>query len=236
MSRVIEQGRCEFCGSSDAGTHYEDGGFYCFSCRKGYRGSAVVGYRSHKTNITEGHERIEFPPETIGYIPEIAQAWLDQYDLTKKELSLWRWTSHQEMLIYPVYQGQTLTFWQGRYFPARMPKTHNKGDLRGLPHVIEPGVAGDRLIVVEDVVSALKVGRHVDCLCMFGSSVRMEWLPWLRKRYKHVSLWFDYDKRKQAVAVKSRLNLLFPKTDIIVTERDPKEYSNEELIRWLNLK
>jgi hypothetical protein len=68
---------------------------------------------------------------------------------------------------------------------------------------------------------------------MFGSTLQTEWITPIRKKYDHLTFWLDYDKRKETVKHKSRLSWMFKKVDAIITDDDPKEYTDEELLKWL---
>ena len=87
----------------------------------------------------------------------------------------------------------------------------------------------DILVFVEDVISAVKVGRVATAVPMLGAAVLRDW--WKHtKPYKRVILWGDFDKASQNITQSRRASeFLGKKVDNIITKKDPKEYSTSEI-------
>jgi hypothetical protein len=88
---------------------------------------------------------------------------------------------------------------------------------------------------VEDVVSAIKVARVATALPLFGSHLPGEWMVKLVKMEPaRIVLWLDANKLLEARGFARRLNNL---TDgiatAIYTEKDPKCYDDEDMLRFL---
>jgi hypothetical protein len=94
---------------------------------------------------------------------------------------------------------------------------------------------GGSIVIVEDMFSAIKVGRHLPTIALLGAELKgMSFLT----RFDNYLIWLDNDnatvKVKQA-KIKQRLDL-FGECVIIKSPNDPKDYTDEEIKTWLNLK
>lgn len=87
------------------------------------------------------------------------------------------------------------------------------------------------LVIVEDIVSAIKVSRHYGALPLFGSHVTHDIVNKIAKS-KHIDkviVWLDDDKVMQSRVYSRKLTLLLP-TISVWTEKDPKDYSDDEIV------
>ena len=226
MGVVQSQGECisKKCNSHDAGTWYTDGSFYCFSCGYYKPPNGVIAYK-HR-DIVKYVSVVRLPEDTVSYIPQIAMDWLNKYNLTEEETHNFLWSSVEEKLVYPVLVNGDLIFYWSRYFPQRAPKNYSQGNLEFSPHILTHSSECDTLYIVEDIVSAIKVNRTSDVLCLFGSSIRDSWIRHIKQQgYKKVVIWLDYDKRISSLKSRSRLHsLLGCVVESKITELDPKEH------------
>lgn len=96
---------------------------------------------------------------------------------------------------------------------------------------------GDTLVLVEDVLSAIKIARLRDEYCampVLGSTLSFESEQSLSKQFKTIYVWLDRDKALNALRIKRRLHQKGITSRIIVTELDPKVYSKEQLKEYLD--
>ena len=88
-------------------------------------------------------------------------------------------------------------------------------------------------MVVEDVVSAIKVGRVATGLPLFGNSLPPEWMARIaRLRPESVRIWLDSNMVQKARKTAIKMNKIYP-CRTIETELDPKCYSTEEIMEYL---
>lgn len=97
-------------------------------------------------------------------------------------------------------------------------------------------IQSDIVCIVEDIRSALKVSKHVDVLCLMGTSVsKFEYLNRIQP-YKKVLIWLDGDSAGREAANKlSKTSHLIKFTQQILTHKDPKYYTDEDMIFFLGL-
>jgi hypothetical protein len=219
MSFLYHTG-CDSCGSSDARAIYVDGSEHCFSCKE----HKAPTLRS-KLFQNQKQDKIATRNTLEDTIPVKAKGWLDKYDLTLKEQSLFKWNVEKEMLVY-----QTNNFWTGRTFSddPDVPRYKSSG-----MKPYEVLGTGNTLILVEDIISGLKVSRNSSCCVLFGASIPKDILLKYSCSYKEIVVWLDCDKAKDSIKLSKEIRDWGMHSSSIITPRDPKEYNDVQLINHL---
>jgi len=162
--------------------------------------------------------------------------WIKQYGITEEEIEQYGIKSLEDSVFLPVHSdNDSLVGYQRRFFDGkRKYRTYGKPIEMSLSML--KGRNGDRLILTEDMVSAIKVSRIEPAVPLFGSHMPLELIIRASVDFKSFGLWLDYDKRKESV--KQALNAKQKGFDVtlIFTEKDPKEYSTNEIKEILNEK
>jgi hypothetical protein len=241
MSYFITHKPCPRCGSSDAYAEYDDGHHWCFSCRK-FSPATITSVRQLENVLYEKQKlkKGELPQDLSNEIPKEPYAWLKQYALTAEEITNNNigWSQQEQMLVFPYLgEGGDVLLWQGRYFPARSPKVYTSGypDDCILLHHNSGGIYPRRVVVVEDSVSAIKVGRVVDASPLLGSNISRSKAVRLSRLYEHLTIWLDNDKIVSMLKFFETYGVLFKTIDYVYTELDPKEYNTEQIKEFLNV-
>lgn len=104
-----------------------------------------------------------------------------------------------------------------------------------------------KLIIVEDVVSMGRVlfssfqrpslpslGRNHESYALLGSNINDKDLYSLSSAFKSVRVWLDSDKLPQALKIASRASQWNRDVGTIFTVHDPKCYSDEEILYYIN--
>ena len=103
-------------------------------------------------------------------------------------------------------------------------------------HVVEPPQGGGArmCVLVEDILSCIKVGRVLPCYSFLGARINREAYALLRT-YQLRALWYDPDAagEKARGQYKKAFGSLLPSVDVR-TPRDPKEYSTKKIKEILN--
>jgi len=223
-STFIKHKPCPKCGSKDNLGEYTDHE-YCFGCQyyKLKRDVHTLRQRYQRTNDTTNHFGITTVPE----IPRQAMKWLLSYGISVDEIAKHsiEWSPDRNSLVLL----NTGSYWQGRNFGVG-PKYMSNG-VKPLTIYGE----GDILVLVEDILSAIKVSR-VSGYCavpLLGSSLPTDWQSTLTDKYDIILFWLDRDKAKNSIRFKNRIKSLGKASKVIITERDPKEYNTKEIEKWL---
>jgi hypothetical protein len=120
------------------------------------------------------------------------------------------------------------SYWEARSVTDTWNKVISHGDK---PFILYGD--GDDIVVVEDVVSAIKVGKVASAIPLFGNSLPPDWMVRICKlRPKRVLIWLDSNMVQQARKLAKKMNLLSP-CKTIETDLDPKCYSTEEIMEIL---
>lgn len=109
------------------------------------------------------------------------------------------------------------------------------GDSHKHAEVIARGKTG-YTVVVEDLVSAHKVGLVAEAIPLFGTRIYNPHFYYLINENKPVVLWLDKDQsqnvKKQALQLESVIN---QPVRILTTDKDPKAYSEQEINEFLKV-
>lgn len=243
-SYVIKHERCPECakhGNDRSGDNlaiYSDGHTYCFRC----------GFGSRRTRIAERVERCEeaivLPADVDTELPYEARKWLEQYHLSRVDFikNHVMWSERYSRIIFPYFDQTGLLAWQGRYIPCGKNKVEVNGKSpakwysQGLIHeIIHPiNVNNREAVLVEDIISAIKVSKVKGAIPLFGSSISGKHFLRLKKIVDRVWIWLDPDMRPKSLKMASMGKLLGLDTHVIFSDHDPKEHSQEEIDKLLN--
>ena len=224
---------CPNCPSSDAYWVYEDGHGYCFSCR-------TVTYPSTKTMVEKklsnkstglGLERTSTTvidsSSWTSYLPPIAKTWLSKYGITANEIKEndIYWDTASSGLVFVVDWlsqadgSKAPSLIQLRSFREGVPKYLTKGKKQDSKRVW--GVCSKRLVLCEDIVSAIKIGRTSNAKACLGTALPNKILE-IALRYDRIDVWLDPDKRLEALTMSNTLKQFGIQSEPIFTKNDPK--------------
>ena len=226
---------CPKCNSRDNLAEYSEN-FYCFGC----------GYNKPKRNL-ENAKRILSGlnaskdvriAKGITLDKKLATEhlkWLLGYNLTLEECKQF-YSAHERIINNENLPCNLLVlfansnYWLGRNFDDSISGRYLSS---GTKPFIKYGNNPDILVFVEDIVSAVKVGRVATAVPMLGAKVLTHWWD-ETKPYKRVILWGDRDKAKDnVIASRKASEVLGKKVEYIITEQDPKELTTESIIKHL---
>ena len=179
---------------------------------------------------------MSLPEDIAPMIPAVADAWLKKYQLTQQELLKHRvvWSEYRQLLIFPYFSKDNYLYgYQGRYFGTdpKHPKWTGKGSFKEHSNLYLTSSKESDIIIIEDIISSIKLNRLYNTSCLFGSYIDINKYISIYKEHKPSSfiIWLDRDKRKESYLYASKLNSIGVKASVISTEKDPKDYTTEEL-------
>ncbi len=156
--------------------------------------------------------------------------WLLKYNITPAEIKQYgiAWCMNRQLLVLIQNTG----YWQARNFGFGNIKYMSQGKK---PNTIYG--MGDTLVLVEDILSAIKIARLRDDYCampVLGSTLSFESEQSLTKQFKTIFVWLDRDKALNALRIKRRLQQKGITSRIIVTDLDPKEFDKQTIKEYLD--
>jgi len=228
---MIYKTRCPKCAESGKDRHgdnmtiYPDGGKHCFSC--GYH---VNGAKFKMQDQLVQEDSLKLPPIDFARPfeqPEID--WFLKYKLTPEEIEgNFYWDSSSKRIIH---KDHTCFFWEARSVRGATPKTlsYNRKTYK-----MGGKASSSTVVFVEDIVSAIKVGRHYGTVCLFGSTIPESRLLAICKNpfVTDIVFWLDNDKFETALEYAKYTRPLCD-TAVVLTDEDPKYYDNEFIIRQI---
>jgi hypothetical protein len=241
VANFVKHTRCPECskrGRDKAGNNlgvYDDGSYYCFLCGYNVNGNNIQRFKLQNLDSIQSKERasnICIPEDADTYLPAVARMWLGKYGITEYELVANRllWSEYWQQLIFPYFDKyNNLVAWQGRSFAKGRSKWFSQGNLKKLYHILPPREFYERIVLVEDIVSAIKLARVVPTLPVMGSQIQNERFMQLSKLTKEVVIWLDPDMRKASVEFSRKANMFGLKSTSIFSEVDPKELEMDKI-------
>lgn len=237
-AKVVKYEPCPKCvgsGRDRAGDNfgrYSDSSGHCFSC--GYHEFPKHYYKFMEKEQVKDEEKAVLPSDFTREVPAEGWKWLLQYGLP---YSYWKKyvgysPSHNRLVLT---FGEPVKFSIGRALEKDKRKWRFWGD--GHKHVELIG-KNDRLydptVLVEDLISAHKVGQVTPALCLFGTHIHDLALKLLIQEKRPVIVWLDADQYTLLPAKLNRLQtFLDHPVRMIHTEKDPKDYSLDEIKEYL---
>lgn len=234
MKRVVAYDPCPKCranGKDSRGDNlvvYSDGGYHCFSCGN-HRSPQRFVPKEEVPNVSKALLPADFTRE----VPANAWKWLLQWGLPYQYwLKKVGFSPKENRLIFLV--GEPTVFSLGRYLGED--KGPKKWYVWGDPHRhCEVVGDGEKIVLVEDLLSAHKVGQVTTAIPLFGVNYHPPHLYYLMNDARPVVLWLDKDQEGEVKKKAVKLSMLLNKAvDVLITDKDPKEYSVDEISRYVS--
>lgn len=165
-------------------------------------------------------------------IPFEGMAWLKRYTITDEEIKRYAigYSELYKRLILPVFDSETLVYWQGRNLMVPTKEHPKYLNIRqsGAKNIFFKGRCTnphkpDEIVIVEDILSAIRCSRYIHSLALLGSYFPSG-IYNILKTYKKIYIYLDDDKYHTAVDAAKKLHtILNIPIRIIKSNLDPKE-------------
>lgn len=237
--------QCRRNGNDKSGDNlavYSDGHKYCFNCGYYVSGSSVYNARLRRNdNSNKQPVKITLPEDCDTFYTQRELEWIRQYALTKTDLLKYNALHSdkgirinykgelkkiKDVLIFPVF-GNGLEGYVARTFDT--PKVVSKGDMKNVFNIL-PGKLP--LVLVEDIVSAIKVNKvgHAT-MPIYGSNIKNRFERLKMLGHKDLIIWLDPNMYSSMITqCRYAIGL---NTHIIFSTKDPKEHTYEEIKDYL---
>jgi len=185
---------------------------------------------------TEG-ERLTLPTDFTTDIPLEGRLWLYSNGITstlKQQYSI-GYSPRLKRVILPIFDSEgTLTWYQCRALltgqkPKYLQPSGDKSSVVFQSQLRETEHNPSTVVVVEDIVSAIRVGEVTNTISLLGTKATTAQVVCLSK-YDRVVTWLDSDKagKRGSTSIRQSCSLLTD-TYNIITEHDPKFYSEQQI-------
>ena len=222
---------------------WTDGHSWCFKC--GYRtsGSQSLNLESLKARNEEQTNKKNNGPVNLpsdyrtDYIEQVALDWLRSYELTDEEIHEhhFGWSSGSQSLVLPVYDiFNNLLMYQQRLFgDGARRKYLTTGSPETVYHLL--GDNPDCCVVVEDLLSAIKVSRVTTAMPLWCGWLSPKRMKTIAAGYKKLVIWLDNDKAKDAIKFKQRALPFYEDVKVVITDQDPKRFTTDQIKHIISL-
>lgn len=228
--------KCRARGADSRGDNlvaYPDGGKHCFACgyheqQTGWRPAAETGLKGDFLDKTV------LPSDFTRQVDPAGWKWLSQYGLP---ISYWQnhcgYSPKEGRVVFPIPR-QNPVFSVGRLVETdKFPEGSRWkawGDKTQHAEIIGDVALSPITVVVEDLISAHKVGQVYTTLPLFGINASTAHLKALQRLSKPIVLWLDWDQRGLVAKKATRISLLtgLP-VYVLHTRKDPKLLSVKEI-------
>lgn len=217
---------------------------YCFRC--GPQGFVAHGdfsidvLKRRRAELAMIHERVvKLPTDFTLDIPTSEAVWLYKAGISAALARHYRfgYSAFLRRVILPIYSNDELQGFVARSTINARPKYIEKMVrpseavfVSDVQTVLDP-ICGTDICITEDILSAVRVGRHVRSIALLGTSATSSQLGRVMASVRRVAVWLDPDKAgvKAGQNVSRSLRLRGYEVRVIKTARDPKYYSNREI-------
>lgn len=199
---------------------------YCHNC--GEKLFVKDNYTKSLFESNVEHVKNEILLDYTKNISKDGLLWLFKYDLSLKEIEDYSigYSPNLDRVILPIVTNGRWDYWQARALsPGVYPKYLNPKFMKS-PFYSQTEDLGN-LVIVEDIISAIKVGRCMRACAILGSKIPEEVYK-VARRCKKVYLWLDPDMKDKMNNIKTNLSM-YTEITIVDSDKDPKEYSTDKI-------
>jgi hypothetical protein len=216
----------------------EDGSIHakCFRCGQwGVHDSKVKSFTlTFDTNIVEDDETFEYD---LYKWPGRAIHWVKQYRISDFELLEYEiaYSATKKRVILPIWWEGEKVGYQARKIYDEDPGPKYITKAKAPPGFMLKGEQSKvEIVLVEDVISAIKVGRACPAVAMLSTNPTSTLMDYV-KTFSNYKIWLDMDNPqviRQALKLLKSLNV-FGNTKLIISPKDPKCYDDYDIRGWL---
>lgn len=225
--------------------------YFCNKCgakgasSKGIQHVSKLKHKDHNELIVEDVVLPEDVDYDISNWPRDAKLWLYKSDIRNFQIEKYGicYSKSLHRVIIPVYnESRELITWQGRGLREDQTKYLNLKSKKKNDTFFKSWVSKEkihnyttnRIIVVEDALSVITVGRYCPTVAALGTSLSTAQAIFLGN-FDEVVFWMDDDRGGLEGSVKGmRKVALLTNVKRIRTREDPKKLSCDEIKRILN--
>lgn len=214
---------------------------HCHHCGKsGYFREAYSRFKSHKkstgSTFTSGSGSLPGDSEQDwGKWSGKALCWVGRYGITQAESEHWElgYSKSHDRVVLPVRKASETVGYQLRSLnPKDLPKYSTTAWEK--PLYWYSGKVNNTLVIVEDILSAIKCSRYCSSVALLSGGVNDKTLSSIVSTgHDNYIVFLDDDNRqikKSQIALKNRLELVSNNVKIISDlGKDPKDCSDDEL-------
>ena len=186
--------------------------------------------------------KVSLPHGWTNEIPAVGLAWLYKYGLSAEDILTYGigYSTSLNRVVLPVYDSDgKLVYYQARNLgeiTVKSPKYMNvkaRGRKDIYFKVSDPAMTRSRVVVVEDILSTIRVGKQFDARGLLNAYIPDDLIFSLAKVYPLIVLWLDPDKWDRMLNRTKGFRSLGLNVKMVRVTHDPKYYTDDEIGRIL---
>lgn len=212
---------------------------YCHRCKhsdfESHGVRSIADIRRHKAELEFIHDKeIKLPKDYTLVTPDYAMHWYIKCGISPELAASYGigYSSILDRIVIPIYEDDKLAALQLRAIhDYQKPKYLNPGGRKIEENVFRSGVSNGVVVVVEDVLSAIKVGKVAPTISILGTNCSDARARKIAKENHTAIVWMDGDKagREGRANTIKQLSLLGVRCFRVDTTLDPKKYNTEQI-------
>jgi hypothetical protein len=250
MAKFLYNGPCERCGSRDNKAHYSDGSTWCWGCHDLSRASDSKSIHGNENHSQLKEEYVSLQPDLCFDYPGHVVSWLARYGIAVGDAIKhgWKYSPYWDQLVFIFNdeEGNPACVQARNFRKGAKTKYYNQGSPSGVLPIFYPSTTSSTIretdathqrvvVIVEDTVSAARIAAVAAAMPCLGSYLPSHKLMALKRlKFTRLITWLDSDKLKESREIAQRAKWLGFDTKAVYTELDPKEYSDEEIMRTIS--
>jgi hypothetical protein len=208
------------------------------SARHEYSPSVKAGYVKGGDKPDDIKSSLSFPYDASNQVSRWgsvdAKVWVLKYGLDMAAINTAGicWSDKFSSILFPRYLDGNLVAFQTRKFPAGDgPKYLSYGDSNSPYDALQGPEGGSTVVLVEDMLSALKVSQIASACHLGGTSMKEPLMKHLLQKYNKFIIMLDNDNwqvRTNQIKLLRKLST-YAQAYIVPIDKDPKEFAISEL-------
>ena len=239
-------GKCPVCGikGSFGIKRVPEGIVYnCFRLKCGAKGfiPMVGGFTYSGTANFSKPMKLNPYEGRVDDLPETIYGWIyAMYELNKSQVDYqgWKYDGHNHRVIMP---GHSYFGYEFVKVAKKLPNSafggpkavsyfeHADPTKIAFPRPAQDYVKQDTLVLVEDLISATKVGSMLNCAALLGTGISKHQVAFLASHYRQIILMLDNDAIDKALTYSKQYGSLFDSFKVVYMDKDPKDTPYKKL-------
>lgn len=226
--------------------------FNCFRTKCSLGGGHIALYQADDGSVLKSKSRKpttnQVTHNLTGLDKEVVEYFKTNYYMTPAQLAYGRFRTTFDRRIYmPIFDPNRLNrggavrkykeLYQGRREFSSIPKTLNyftpdsdRVCASWYYRLRSRRKSSDTLLIVEDIVSAIRLTDHVDAVSLMGTALSDDKQKEVRsKHYKKIYLALDEDATLKAIRIKKSCGLYLPNLQVLPLSKDIKDMTPEDI-------
>lgn len=209
--------------------------YHCFRAKCSGSSGFIPSVSFEETQPKKEFTPAKYTDELQSLDEERAHFLKNKFGITETEMQLAgiRYNPHRGTYVYPIRdaRGYDVGILDRDYSGERTPKALVYW-LKDVPHLhFCPwgDLRTDSVLIVEDVVSAIKASRYIDTVALLGTGLNTQQIAHLASLYRSAIITLDNDAFDKAMKYKKKYEFYFDELSALYLVKDIKDMYDKDI-------